>query len=97
VDISPEFMARLEDMRSYDILKTFMDKLRDRELSTPEDVKVLAKEIQKELSVKPKEIWHSLRIAMTGQLEGVGIDVLLSTLPKERIIYRIERVLERIS
>ena len=71
--------------------------MEDRDIDTPEDVKALAKEIQKELSVKPKEIWHSLRIALTGQLEGVSIDILLSTLPKERIIRRIVKVLERLS
>ncbi|EDP75609.1 glutamate--tRNA ligase [Hydrogenivirga sp. 128-5-R1-1] len=97
VDISPEFWGRLEDMRSYEVLSAFVAKLEGRDIDTPEDVKALAKEIQKELGVKPKEIWHSLRIALTGQLEGVGIDVLLSTLPKERIIRRIARVLERFS
>ncbi len=96
IEIEPELWSRLEDMRSYEVLSAFADKLKDRDLETPEDVKKLAKEIQKELGVKPKEIWHSLRIALTGQLEGVGIDVLLSTLPKERVISRISRVLEKL-
>ena len=97
VDIPEEMWAKLEDMRSYEVLSAFLEKLEDRELETPEDVRKLAKEIQKELGIKPKEIWHTLRIAMTGQLEGVGIDILLSTLPKERIVKRIKKVLERIS
>ncbi|WP_457599924.1 glutamate--tRNA ligase [Hydrogenivirga sp.] len=97
IEIAPEFMARLEDMRSYEVLSAFVEKLKEWEINSPEDVKALAKILQKELGVKPKEIWHSLRIALTGQLEGVGIDVLLATLPKERIIYRIGRVLERIA
>jgi len=97
VSISPEFWSRLEDMRSYEILTTFVSKLEGRDIDTPEKVKALAKEIQKELGVKPKEIWHSLRIALTGQLEGVGIDILLSTLPKEKIVGRILKVLERLS
>jgi len=96
VEIAPELWSRLEDMRSYEVLSTFLSKLPDAKLETPEDVKALAKEVQKELGVKPKEIWHSLRIALTGQLEGVGIDVLLSTLPKERIAKRIEKVLEKL-
>ncbi len=96
-EISDEMWSRLEDMRTSEVLSTFIEKLKDRELSTPEDVKALAKEVQKELGAKPKEIWHSLRIALTGQLEGVGIDILLSTLPKEKVIYRVKKVLERIS
>ena len=96
VEIAPELWSRLESMRSYEVLSAFLRKLEEKDLRTPEDVKSLAKEIQKELGVKPKEIWHSLRIALTGQLEGVGIDVLLSTLPRERVILRINRVLERL-
>jgi len=96
VDIDPELWSKLEEMRSYEVLSSFLEKLKERELETPEDVKGLATEVQRELGVKPKEVWHSLRIALTGQLEGVGIDLLLSTLPKEKVMKRIIRVLERL-
>ncbi len=97
VDIPPHLWSRLEEMRSLEILSAFSEKLKDRDLNTPEDVKALAKEVQRELGVKPKEVWHSLRIALTGSLEGIGIDVLLSTLPKERVLSRIRKVLDRLS
>ncbi len=97
VEIPPDLLSRLEDMRSAEVIAAFLRKLEDADLNTPEDVKGLAKEIQKELGVKPKEIWHTLRIAMTGSLEGVGIDILLSTLPKERVRKRLERVLRMVS
>lgn len=96
-EIQPDMWAKLEEMRSFEVLSSFSEKLKDRSLSTPEEVKALAKEVQKELGVKPKEVWHTLRIALTGRLEGVGIDVLLSTLPKERVLYRIRRVLEKLA
>lgn len=97
IEISPEMWSKLEELRSFEVLSLFVEKLKERDLETPEDVRTLAKELQKELGVKPKEIWHSLRIALTGQLEGVGIDILLSTLPKERVIFRIQKVLEKVS
>ena len=97
VEIPPEMLARLEDMRSAEILSAFLRKLDERKLADPEDVRTVAREIQKELGVKIKEVWHTLRIAMTGQLEGVGIDILLSTLPPERIRKRLTEVLRRIS
>ncbi len=97
VEIPPDLLSRLEDMRSAEVIAAFLRKLEDTDLNTPGDVKGLAKEIQKELGVKPKEIWHTLRIAMTGSLEGVGIDILLSTLPKERVRKRLERVLRMVS
>ena len=97
LDIPSELLARLEDMKGMDILTAFAQRVSEENISTPEDVKRVAKEVQKSLGVKPKEVWHTLRIAMTGRLEGVGIDILLSTLPKERILHRIERVLKMVS
>ncbi|NPB07706.1 MAG: glutamate--tRNA ligase, partial [Aquificae bacterium] len=57
----------------------------------------LAKEIQKTLGVKPPQVWKTLRIALTGETEGVGIDILIALLPRERIVRRVRRVLERLS
>ena len=96
VDIPEELVDALKELGAKDILKKFMEKLADRDLSTEEEVKALAKEVQKELKVKPKQVWHSLRIALTGKTEGVGIDILLSLLPKERILRRLKRALSLI-
>ncbi len=96
VDIPQELMAKLEDMRSYEVMSLFLQKIEDKKPDTPEDVKKLAKEIQKELGVKAKEVWHTLRIALTGSLEGIGIDILISTLPKDKIVRRIRGVMEKV-
>jgi len=97
VDVPADMLSRLEDMRSVEILSAFMGRIDEADLSTPEGVRTFVRELQRELGVKPKEMWHTLRIALTGQLEGVGVDILLSTLPKERIKRRIERILRMIS
>ncbi len=96
-EIPQELMGLLEDMRSLEVLNLFLEKLKESKPSSVEEVKRLARTIQKELKVKPKEVWHTLRIALTGALEGVGIDILIALLPQESIEFRIKRVLDRVS
>ena len=96
VEIPKELVDTLRELDAGEVLRRFIEKLSDRDLNTEEEVKALAKEVQKELKVKPKQVWHSLRIALTGKTEGVGIDILLSLLPKERVMRRLERALSLI-
>lgn len=95
-DISQDAWSQLENARVYDILSVFLEKIKDRQLNA-QSVKEIAREIQKELNVKAKDVWHSLRIALTGKLEGVGVDILCDILPKEKIVLRVERLLKKIA
>lgn len=95
-DISQDAWSELENARVYDILSVFLEKIKDRQLNA-QSVKEIAREIQKELNVKAKDVWHSLRIALTGKLEGVGVDILCDILPKEKIVLRVERLLKKIA
>ncbi|MCS7284620.1 MAG: glutamate--tRNA ligase [Hydrogenobacter thermophilus] len=95
-DISQDAWSELENARVYDILSVFLEKIKDRQLNA-QSVKEMAREIQKELNVKAKDVWHSLRIALTGKLEGVGVDILCDILPKEKIVLRVERLLKKIA
>jgi glutamyl-tRNA synthetase/nondiscriminating glutamyl-tRNA synthetase len=95
-DISQDVWSELENARVYDILSVFLEKIKDRQLNA-QSVKEIAREIQKELNVKAKDVWHSLRIALTGELEGVGVDILCDILPKEKIVLRVERLLKKIA
>ncbi len=95
-DISQDAWSQLENARVYDILSVFLEKIKDRQLNA-QSVKEMAREIQKELNVKAKDVWHSLRIALTGKLEGVGVDILCDILPKEKIVLRVERLLKKIA
>jgi len=88
IEIDPEAKEKLSGMRWRESLRLFLEKA-----SSEEDLKAVAKEVQKELGIKAKEVWLPLRVALTGKLEGVGVDVLLSTLPKDRVLRRIERFL----
>ncbi|NPA32000.1 MAG: glutamate--tRNA ligase [Aquificae bacterium] len=95
-EIEPELWAFLDDEKAIEVLELFLKKIDEKKPSTPEEVKKLAKEIQKTLRVKPPKIWKPLRIALTGETEGVGIDILIALLPEEKIRKRIKRVLEKL-
>ncbi|AAC07230.1 glutamate--tRNA ligase [Aquifex aeolicus] len=96
-EIPEELWSFLDDEKAYQVLSAFLEKIREKKPETPQEVKKLAKEIQKALKVKPPQVWKPLRIALTGELEGVGIDILIAVLPKEKIEKRILRVLEKLS
>jgi glutamyl-tRNA synthetase len=76
------------DKKVFELLKekiSFLDNI------TPESLKAMVKEIQKSENLKPKDIWHALRIALTGSLEGIAIDVIASILPKEEVLKRLSK------
>ncbi len=93
VSYSEEAISVLENETSRIVLEAFLQRIENIDL-TQEKVKEIAKEIQKELKIKAKDIWHALRASLTGELEGVGVDILCSILPKERIKKRILRALQ---
>lgn len=97
VQIEEELWSFLEDSKAQEVLTLFLQKIEGNKPESPEEVKKIAKEIQKTLKVKPPHVWKPLRIALTGELEGVGIDILIAILPKEKIEKRIKRVLEKIA
>lgn len=95
VNFSPEAMSVLENERALLILEFFYGKIREEGLSG-QKVKEWAKQAQKELNVKAKDVWHTLRAALTGELEGVGIDVLCDVIPVEKALYRLKRAMDMV-
>jgi glutamyl-tRNA synthetase, bacterial family len=76
------------DRKVFELLKQEIESLEEL---TPENLKGVVKNIQKSTGLKPKDIWHALRIALTGSLEGIAIDVIASILPKEEVLKRLSR------
>ncbi len=93
VSYSEEAMAILENEPSRKVLELFLQKAQEEDLKA-QRVKEIAKEIQKELNIKAKEVWHALRACLTGELEGVGVDIMCDVLPKERVLERVIKALE---
>jgi glutamyl-tRNA synthetase/nondiscriminating glutamyl-tRNA synthetase len=95
VDYSEQAKGILENQTAVQVLEYVLLKLKGEELSG-QKIKEIAKIAQKELGIKPKDFWHTLRAVLTGELEGVGVDVLCDVLPKDRFIKRVERALKSI-
>ncbi|WPM31890.1 glutamate--tRNA ligase [Hydrogenobacter sp. T-2] len=93
VSYSEEAMAVLENEPSRRVLELFLQKVQEGDINA-QRVKEIAKEIQKELNLKAKEIWHALRACLTGELEGIGVDIMCDVLPKERVLHRVIKALE---
>lgn len=92
VDYEQEALQVLEKEESKRVLELFLQKAQERELNAS-SVKEIAKEIQKELNLKAKDVWHALRASLTGKLEGVGVDIICEVMPKDRILHRVRRAL----
>ena len=95
VSLSQEARSVLENETSLKVLEYVLSKIEEGDLNA-QRIKEIAKMAQKELGVKAKDFWHALRAVLTGELEGVGVDILCDVIPKERIISRIRRALENL-
>lgn len=92
ISYSEEAMAVLENEHSRKVLELFLQKAQEGELNA-QRVKEIAKEIQKDLNLKAKDVWHALRACLTGELEGVGVDIICDVVPKEKVLERVARAI----
>lgn len=75
------------------VFETLINKLENTEDFTAESIKELIKEIQKETSIKGKNLFMPIRIATTGQMHGPELNLSLELLGKEKVINRLKNVL----
>lgn len=83
-----------QDENFYKVVESFYQKIKDKDSITKEDFKTITKEIQKELGVKGKALFHPIRIALTGEGSGVGLDLLVDVIGIENTKFRLKRFLE---
>lgn len=82
------------DENFYEVVEIFYNKIKDLNTITKEDFKNITKEIQKEYNIKGKSLFHPLRIALTGESSGVGLDILVEVIGVENVKFRLKRFLE---
>ncbi|PMP62586.1 MAG: glutamate--tRNA ligase [Sulfurihydrogenibium sp.] len=82
------------DPNFYKVVEIFYEKIKDLNSITKEDFKNITKEIQKEYGFKGKGLFHPLRIALTGEFSGVGLDLLVEVIGIDKVKFRIKRFLE---
>ncbi len=84
----------LSDETAYRVIRAFYEKIKDRNRLTGQEFKAIMKEIQKELGVKGRQLFHPVRVALTGEHSGVGLDILVEVIGIDRVKKRIQRTLE---
>jgi nondiscriminating glutamyl-tRNA synthetase len=82
------------DENVYKVVEIFYNKIKNLSVITKEDFKNITKEIQKEYGYKGKALFYPIRIALTGEPSGVGLDLLVEVIGIERVKFRLERFLE---
>lgn len=89
-DPDEEAKAILQGDTVPQVLELFWSKIQKPEPLTSEGAKVILKEITKELTLKGKDVFMPVRIALTGQMHGPDLDRIIALLGKENIKKRLE-------
>ena len=73
-----------------DLINVFENKIRQMNELTPEAIKLLFKEIQKETGYKGKNLFMPIRVALTGKTHGPELVEIIEIVGKENILKRLE-------
>jgi nondiscriminating glutamyl-tRNA synthetase len=75
------------------VVKGFLEQLKQAENFTAEAMPALLKNVQKETGYKGKQLFMSIRAALTGQVHGPDLNVSLFLLGKEKVVSRLQNLL----
>ncbi len=93
-ELSPDAKKHIEKVTpevAKNIVSTFLEELGGVETLGGEDFKKLAKVVAKKLKLKPGVVFKTLRVALTGETQGVSLDLLVDVIGKEGVNRRLER------
>jgi glutamyl-tRNA synthetase len=96
VDFEPEAAAKFLTPEYAGHLAAVVERLPAIEAFTKEGIEAFLRSLADERQTKLKWIAQALRVALTGKTVSPGIDEVMVTLGKERVIRRLGRALERI-
>jgi nondiscriminating glutamyl-tRNA synthetase len=74
------------------VINTFKEKLLALDEITPEAVKALLKSLTKELKLGGKLVYMPIRVALTGQMHGPDLYLIIALLGKDLVIRRSEKI-----
>jgi len=83
----------LKNKEILDILKIALERLKKIQNFTAGDIEETMRALIGELNIKPGDLIHPLRVAVTGRTVSAGIFELLSVMGKDIVIKRLEKVL----
>lgn len=85
-----EAAAVLKEETAPLVIRTFQEKLLALEEITPETVKALLKSLTKELKLGGKLVYMPIRVALTGQMHGPDLYLIIAILGKELVVRRLK-------
>lgn len=87
----PEVLESLKECRedALIVLKTMKEKLEKMSNITVDSYKKMLKEISKETGIKGRNLYHSLRVAKTGEEQGPDLDKLSIILGRDLMLKRL--------
>ncbi|MGB9779909.1 glutamate--tRNA ligase [Caldanaerobacter sp.] len=96
VNYTEEMIEFLKNQASFKVLKGFKVYLESQDEVLEEDVIGWMKKAQKDLGIKGKEFFMPIRIAVTGEEHGPDLVKMIVLLGKDKIVKRLDRVLNLI-
>lgn len=85
-----EAAAVLKEETAPLVIRTFQEKLLVLEEITPETIKALLKSLTKELKLGGKLVYMPIRVALTGQMHGPDLYLIIAILGKELVVRRLK-------
>jgi len=81
----------LDPASSQEYLRDFVQRLESLEDFKAEKIEAISRALAEEKAIKPAELIHPARLAISGKLKGAGLFELMELLGKTRVIQRIRR------
>lgn len=91
--IDEEASAVLKEEHVPVVLASFLTQVEQAEAFTVEAIPALLKQVQKDTGFKGKQLFMSIRSALTGQVHGPDLNVSLYLLGKEKVTSRLRNLL----
>ena len=88
--------AELQKDGARDVIAAFQGGLRESKPEVPDDYKAVMKQAGEKTGAKGKNLFMPIRAASTGSLQGLELPSLFSLLGPERVVARIDAVLEQV-
>lgn len=88
-----ESEALLKEEHVPTVVGAFLAQVNNTEEFTPEAIAGLLKNVQKETGYKGKQLFMSIRVALTGQMHGRDLNMTIYLLGKEKIQARLQNLL----
>ncbi|WP_044895173.1 glutamate--tRNA ligase [Bacillus alveayuensis] len=94
IEYNDEAKAVLAEEQVPEVLKAFLEEVKNLEMFDAEAIKAAIKAVQKATGQKGKKLFMPIRVATTGQTHGPELPLALQLLGKEKVINRLEKLID---